>query len=189
MLILFGLIFSQKWHRFLLAIGELGKPLTILSLTTCPLPWLRSLGSFARFWPRGHHLSLSLLYLPKTWVWQDIQLLFPSFPSFKDTCEWLVSKLPSRSSTSFLASSRSPSSFLGFSSFLSKDLLHGGWRTRLWPKFRSSSFWLFFFLSLSFFLGLWAFMVLLNFTSWRPIVLSCFSWNGLPCYISDLNKV
>ena len=29
--------FSQKWHRFLLAMGELGKPLIILPFVSCPL--------------------------------------------------------------------------------------------------------------------------------------------------------
>ena len=37
MLTLLSLVFSQKWDRFLLAMGELRKPLTIIPLTTCPL--------------------------------------------------------------------------------------------------------------------------------------------------------
>ena len=37
MLTLLGLAFSQKWHRFFFAIGELGKPLTILPFAACPL--------------------------------------------------------------------------------------------------------------------------------------------------------
>lgn len=115
------------------------------------------------------------LCFPETWFWQDNQWIFPSFPSFKDKCEWLVPKLPSRSFTSFLASSRLSTSFLRssrlstsfsrFSSHLLKDPLPRGWRTHLWPKF-GSSFFFYIFLSLSFFLGLWASMVLLNFTSW-----------------------
>ena len=66
------------------------------------------------------------------------------FSFFQGSCEWLVSKLPSGSSASFSAFSRLPSSFSRFLGFLSKDPFLGGWRTRLWPKFRSSSFWLFF---------------------------------------------
>ena len=38
MLTLLGLTFSQKLYRFLLAMGKLGKPLTILPFATCPLP-------------------------------------------------------------------------------------------------------------------------------------------------------
>ena len=36
-LTLLGLAFSQKWHRFFLAIGELRKPLTILPFAACPM--------------------------------------------------------------------------------------------------------------------------------------------------------
>ena len=38
MLTLLSLTFLHKWHRFLLAMGELGKPLTILPFAACPLP-------------------------------------------------------------------------------------------------------------------------------------------------------
>ena len=37
MLTLLGLAFSQKWHRFFFAIGELRKPLTILPFAACPM--------------------------------------------------------------------------------------------------------------------------------------------------------
>ena len=100
MLTFLGLAFFQRWHSFLLAMGELGKPLTILPFTACPLPWPRSLGSFVRFWTRGHHLSLLLFFA--SWFWLDIQWIFHSFPSFRETCEWLVPRLSPRSVTHVL---------------------------------------------------------------------------------------
>ena len=49
MLTLLGLKFFQKWHRILLTMGELGKPLTIIPFAACPLPWPRPLGSYVRY--------------------------------------------------------------------------------------------------------------------------------------------
>ena len=56
-----GWAFSYKWHRSLLAMGELGKFLTILLFTAYPPLWPRSLSSFTGF---GDITCLFHFFLP-----------------------------------------------------------------------------------------------------------------------------
>ena len=87
-----------------------------------------------------------------TWFWKDIQQFLPYFPfsaihmTHSQTIFWVAYVLLSI----FKLSPKGPASW--------------GWMTHSWPKFRFSSFCLFFHLSLTSF-TCWAFMALLNFTN------------------------